>query len=259
MRLNWLKKYNFLIFDSIDNTNDEAVRLALSGVVGDFLIWAYTQTSGKGQRRRKWLSDQNSLTFSIMLHNKIVTAEQKSQMNFLVSAAISAVLRELFLKHKLSHKIHVKWPNDVLVNYKKISGILVESLKYKQEDFFIIGIGINVSSYPVELKNSAISLLELGVETSADFLLNSIVTHLDRDLSYYLQGKYSFQEIKVKWLQNAFRINEHINIWDGTKNISGIFYSVNDDGSIKIKVRENKFQNIFFGDIYDYRSKICIV
>ena len=123
--LDWLSRYNLIMFDEIDSTNLEARRLIESGINDDFVIVASKQNNGKGRTGSNWVSEEGNLYLSIILrpYGKTHTFPQ---LSFITSLAlydtISALSRE---NNKSSLDMKLKWPNDVLVNNHKISGILL--------------------------------------------------------------------------------------------------------------------------------------
>ncbi len=253
MELSWFKKYNLLIFDKIDSTNSEAIRISKSHskIYNDFIMVSDIQTAGRGSKGRTWETHNGDLTFSILLNDKI-SPKYHFHVNFLVANVVHDVLKDFFIYYNSKHNIRLKWPNDILVNCKKIGGILIEFVSIGKKNFCIIGLGINIvkPSYPIN--KFATSLNELGIKLSRDVLLDKIISKFDIEFKQYILGKKKFSLIKKIWLNNAYQLGETVHIWDGKNNVSGIFCTLNDDGSIKLETTKNKFQSILFGDIYDH-------
>ncbi|MBF8246839.1 MAG: biotin--[acetyl-CoA-carboxylase] ligase [Rickettsia sp.] len=251
MRLHWLVNYNFLSFSKIDSTNDEAVRISESGISGNFVILSNLQTKGKGTKGRDWESRAGDLTFSILLQN-FIPVKNHFHINFIIANVIFDVLNEIFISYNLQHKIELKWANDIIVNNKKIGGILIKFITKGKNNFCIIGIGINILKVKSNLCNFAISLNELGVTINKDILLDKIITRFDMEIDDYISQGEKFSKIKNLWLKRAYKLGEFVHIWDGSQNISGLFSTLNNDGSIKLEISKNRFKNILFGDIYDH-------
>lgn len=133
-------------YEIIDSTNEEAKRLLKEGIPLPFYVVAEEQTKGKGQQGRKWVSHKGGLYISIVM------GEEYDIPTALLSATLS-VYRVLAPNIP---DVKIRFPNDLIVDYKKIAGILIE----KGTAFTIFGIGVNVNQevFPHELKNKATSL-----------------------------------------------------------------------------------------------------
>jgi BirA family biotin operon repressor/biotin-[acetyl-CoA-carboxylase] ligase len=132
-------------FPSLGSTNDEALAWAAQGAPDLSLVIADEQTSGRGREGRKWFTPPGSaLAFSLLLRPTANETQYISRIVGLAALAVSDVLRSYSLN------VEIKWPNDILVNGRKVAGILVESVWNGNEvDCSIIGIGLNVSSEAV--------------------------------------------------------------------------------------------------------------
>ena len=161
--LDWLSRYNLIIFDEIDSTNLEARRLIESGINDDFVIVASKQSLGKGRVGRKWVSEEGNLYLSVILrpYGKTHTFPQ---LSFITSLALYDTISTLSREndHRCgSLDMKLKWPNDVLVNNHKISGILLELIPHNDREYLVIGVGINVNNNPNQLDRKTISLSEI--------------------------------------------------------------------------------------------------
>ncbi len=145
---------NILRFDSIGSTNDEAARQARLGVDEGLCVIAREQTAGRGRHGRTWTSDPDAgLYFSIVLRPKI-EGRYLSLVTLMAGIAVHDALKEVGLKPD------IKWVNDVLVNERKISGILAETIETPIGLAVIVGIGINLTSrnFTEELADIATSI-----------------------------------------------------------------------------------------------------
>ena len=132
---------NLNIIDVCTSTNDIAFNAALNGEVEGTSYLAYTQTEGRGRNQNKWTSSKGNLFLSTIIKPK----SDKSlwhQLSVIVGFSIVQVLVDLGVNSNL---IDLKWPNDVLVDNKKISGVLLES----SDNFVIVGIGLNIIKNPI--------------------------------------------------------------------------------------------------------------
>ncbi len=174
--------FRILHYDTLDSTNNKAKELAKLGAEEGTVVFADYQTKGRGQFRRRWLSPKGkNLLFSIILrpvHMKVNSISMMTQV-----AAMS--MRDT-LQKELNLKSKIKRPNDLLVQGKKVCGILVESSSYSNSvEYLIVGVGLNVNSKANELVRRATSIYEeVGVKQDRNKLLGSFLRCFKDD---YLQ------------------------------------------------------------------------
>ena len=240
--LKWLKTYNSIKLEEIDSTNREAIRLAKAKVQKPHIITAERQTSGKGSKGRFWHSEPGNLYMSILLTN-INGIKDCLVLPFIVANVLCEVLEHLLqIEGKLKQNmLKVKWPNDILLNEQKIVGILVEHIKIEQQDYAIIGIGLNVLTSPRFLDRviNTISLSDVGLnEKNLDMICNIIVNSFDTAYNKWRAHK-TFSEIRSVWLKRAYKLGHEVTLINGTEQIKGIFHDINDKGEIGIKTANN--------------------
>ena len=146
-------------FTEVTSTNDMAKELAIKGAKEGTMVIAETQSRGRGRLGRKWVSPEGGIWFSLILRPK-VDPEDALKLTLMAAAVVAKVISDMF---KL--EAEVKWPNDVIINGKKVCGILTEmSTKGGLVDFVVIGVGINANidldSFPKHLRKFLTSLKE---------------------------------------------------------------------------------------------------
>lgn len=248
MTLSWLKNYNLLIFDQLDSTNNEAMRLAKTKIVGDFVIVASKQTAGKGQKGRKWESIPGNLHASLLLQSELDMNRLK-ELSFLTAVVLHKTISH-FVKKLNAPKIDIKlkWPNDVLVDGKKLAGILLESTRINDINYIIIGVGVNTHFLP-KIKNIPVtSMLNEGliIRDPMDFLNQFIIDFYSRFEKW--KSENSFVNIKKEWQKNAYRLNEMVTLDDDVQKISGTFTGINDEGAICIMAPDGQVKSFSAGD-----------
>ncbi len=198
-----MPKLNFNIHHllTLASTNDLAKQLMEENAVEGTVVWADQQTKGRGQRGRVWMSPAGNLFCSIILRPalKIEDLADLSQFSVLAAVAVGETLMN-FLPS--SCQLTYKWPNDVLVNGSKISGILLES-SFDDKAFkgVVIGIGINIQSAPENLTYSTAALNQfLNEPQTAGIVLNSLLKSLKK--YYVLWQQNEFPSIEEQWRQN---------------------------------------------------------
>ena len=247
MQLDWLRRYNLLSFEEIDSTNSEALRIAHSGACGDFIIISSIQTGGRGTKGRFWSSFAGNLHASILLETKF-DVKKTLQLSFLVANAVFEAINYFADRQDVKLDMKLKWPNDILINHAKVAGILLESIKLNNKNYVVIGLGVNIEKAP-KLDQKAVCLKDLGVMVeNPDIFLNVVMGKFEA-LYKEWQEDDSFVQIRKKWLSRAYNLNQTVIINDGISRISGIFKTIDLDGSMRLKLASGQYCNIVSGDV----------
>ncbi len=168
-------------YSKLNSTNQKAKELAKTGAKAWTIIVAETQKIGRGQQKKFWFSPKGGLYFSIILKPQKISDLEKITLN-------SAKCVANILKKKFRLNPEIKWPNDVLINNKKIAGILVENVIGKDIKVCICGIGLNtnIKKFPKELKKTATSIMiETKRQINNEQILNTILKELQKKLLNY--------------------------------------------------------------------------
>ena len=233
---------NVLYYPSVTSTNDIARQQALQKAVEGTAVIADRQTSGRGRLKRAWVSPQGNIAVTIILY------PARENLRYLTILAALAVLRSVEKTTRL--KCQLKWPNDVLINNKKVCGILLESQAASDSvDYAIIGIGINVnmklSDYP-EIASIATSLAdETGEEVSRPALLRNLFTEME-ELYLCLQAG---QSPLAEWRDNLVTLGKNIHVRSGDDVFEGIAESVAEDGSLMLRGADGRLLKFMAGDV----------
>jgi BirA family transcriptional regulator, biotin operon repressor / biotin---[acetyl-CoA-carboxylase] ligase len=226
---------NFTIheFDELESTNSQAFSLANLRQISDReIILARKQSGGRGRNGRVWNSPEGNLYFSLALFPKI-KAEKVAQISFVAIVALHAAVSKI-----VPSKVEVKWPNDLLIDEKKVSGLLLES-KFNQNDceFVIVGIGVNTASKPENVIFPAASLRDFGVEISPQILLENFLNEFEK--FYQIWQDFGFEKIRKSWLENAFRFKQEIVVKVDKSELRGIFENFDSEGNLILKCAED--------------------
>ncbi|MFT6105934.1 MAG: BirA family biotin operon repressor/biotin-[acetyl-CoA-carboxylase] ligase [Rickettsiales bacterium] len=218
----------------ISSTNDFALELIKNNqAISNQVILSDAQNGGKGRLGRSWISPQGNLYFSIIL--KIPEGIDFSNLSFVAAVALGEAIN---LK-----KINYKWPNDILLEGKKIAGILLE----KDGDFLVIGIGVNLISNPTKTNYPAGNLKDLGIDLEKTDLLKSFLDQFSN-----LQQKwhsFGFSPIRNLWLLRAWNVGKEINANLQNESIKGIFKDLDQNGNLILNV-DNQDLIISSGEIF---------
>ena len=231
-----------IYYPSLTSTMEVAKREAQQGAAEGTIIIADEQTAGKGRMKRLWLSPRGSIALSVILYPDV------AYLPSLVMLASLAVVHSIEAVTGL--KAQVKWPNDVLINGKKVCGILVESeLRRDIVNYAIVGIGVNVNlrlaDFP-EILPIATSLSdELGREVSRLELIRRLLVEIERLYLALPAGGSIYEE----WRDKLVTLGRRVSVNWGITSYEGIAESVASDGSLLLRHSDGSLTKIMAGDI----------
>ncbi len=233
------------VFDSIDSTNACAKTLGDAGTEEGAVVIADYQTEGKGRLGRSWLAEPGrNLLFSALLRPS-TSVEMSGLLTFYAAVAIAKALEA-----SAGVPVECKWPNDILINGKKCSGILLEnSFQQNVLSYSVIGCGINVNqcTFPTELRDRVTSLaLISGVEYDRKQLLQKILAEMDLLYLSVLRG--DFERILDEWLRRCHMFGKDITIRQHNQLLVGKALRLNDDGSLVIQT-PNGTATVYAGEV----------
>ncbi len=232
----------------IGSTNDLAKKLATYGAVEGTVVVADTQDAGRGRLNRNWVSPKGGLWFSLILRPKCHPTEATR----LVFVACLAVAETLSKRYGL--KVETRWPNDVVVNGRKICGILAEMNTIGEAvNHVIVGVGINANfdaakAFPESLRTPATSLKsELGNSIRLGELLGLLLERLE--IKYHLFVSGDSRRIIDEWKAYAAFLGRKINVACENGNLRGVALDVDYDGAFILKLEDGIVKRILVGDV----------
>ena len=236
------------IYDQVNSTNDLALQYGIDGAQEGTLILAESQTQGRGRHGRRWLAPPgSSILASVILRHRL-RADQVGLPNLIGAVAIATAIHEL-----TNLSAQIKWPNDVLIQGKKVSGVLTE-LEYDRgrQPFFVMGFGVNVNTkqedLPEELRYSATSLqIECNREISRVALLQAILNRLEED---YLRLEHGETDSIIATANRLLFPSSdwiQINTADGT--FCGRTEAIDQDGGLLLRDMNGKQQKFLVGEV----------
>ena len=236
------------VFEQTTSTNDVIEKLARDGVKEGVVVFAESQTKGRGRLGRKWISPTHKgLWFSLLLRPNLRPQEATQ----LTVASATALRRAIHSETGLNPEI--KWPNDILVHGKKVAGILTEmSAELDRIQHIILGIGVNVntsaSEFQPELRKLATSLkIESGRAISRADLATAILYELDRDYAHVCTG--GFTALANEWEAHCTTIGRNVTIQIGGRRLRGRAESLSDDGALLLRTEHGHLESIIGGDV----------
>jgi BirA family transcriptional regulator, biotin operon repressor / biotin---[acetyl-CoA-carboxylase] ligase len=234
--------------DETGSTNADALAAAKSGDPGKFWIRAARQVQGKGRQGRPWVSEQGNLYCSLLLIDPAQDLEKLGTLPLAVACAVHGTLASLPGAGR--HEFRIKWPNDILINGKKISGILLESLALEDGRMAVaIGIGINCAHHPDPALYEAADLAELGLETSPEALFPHLASTMAATLAAWDHGR-GFPQIRAEWLRLARGVGEKIIVNLPSGPLDGIFDDIDATGRLVLRLQNSEIRHISAGDVF---------
>ena len=225
-------------YASLPSTQDYVKELAEEGLPEGIVVQCLEQKKGRGRHGNEWVSPIGNLYMSVLLRPGCPVGEA-GQISFVAAVALSAAMDEVLEK---GHKKTLKWPNDILIDGRKVSGILIE----KEGEAYALGMGVNILSAP----EGAVCLKELAGE-------NRLAIHPFRDLALEKLGHYygtwqkkGFAPIRKQWLAQAHGLNEKLEIRTAGYKKEGIFRDLDKRGYLIIEGPEGKTFDINSGEVY---------
>lgn len=236
------------VFQETTSTNDVVEKLARDGVKEGVVVFAESQTQGRGRLGRKWVSPAGKgLWFSVLLRPDLRPQEATQ----LTVAAATAVWRAIQTETGLSAEI--KWPNDILFRGKKVAGILTEmSAELDRIKYLILGVGVDVNQtaneFPPDGRKIATSLrAELGQPILRAELATAILRELDHDYVRICGG--DFAKLADEWEGRCTTIGQQVTISIGERKIRGRAESLDDDGALLVRTEHGHLERIIGGDV----------
>jgi BirA family biotin operon repressor/biotin-[acetyl-CoA-carboxylase] ligase len=236
------------VFQQTTSTNDVIEKLARDGVKEGVVVFADSQTKGRGRLERKWVSPaKRGLWFSVLLRPDL----RPQEATRLTVASATALRRAIEAQTGL--RAEIKWPNDILVHGGKVAGILTElSAELDHVKYIVLGIGVNVNlasgDFPPDLRKTATSLkAELGKPVSRPDLAVAILRELDRDYARVATGP--FATLADEWEEHGTTIGHDVVIRMGDRQIRGRAESLGEDGALLVRTEHGRLERVVGGDV----------
>lgn len=246
---------NLVYFAETDSTNIQIKRLAEAGSPEGTLVVAESQTAGKGRRGRSWFSPPGSSIFMSYLLRPNILPYHASMLTLLAGMACARAVRE-----ETGLKAEIKWPNDLVLSGKKICGILTEmSTELEEIHYIFTGIGINVNQteFPEEIRNTATSLKlerekqqekEGCREFSRSVLIASCMKWFE---DYYERFLFSgdFSQLKEEYESMLVNLNREVLVLDPAGEYSGVCRGIDAMGRLLVELPHKEVKAVLSGEV----------
>jgi BirA family biotin operon repressor/biotin-[acetyl-CoA-carboxylase] ligase len=219
-----------IAYDTLGSTNAEALALARAGERGPLWITAKSQSAGRGRRGSQWVSAPGNLFATLLLTEPSAPA-QAPQVSFVAALALHDAVSDV--APQVAPALMVKWPNDLLLEGKKLAGILIEG---DSEKVFAvaIGIGVNCASHPADTNHPATDLASAGAQVRPERLFTALVPAMQRRLAQWQRGE-GFAAIRADWLKRAAALGEEIRVRLPEHELSGRFEGLDETGRLRVR------------------------
>jgi BirA family biotin operon repressor/biotin-[acetyl-CoA-carboxylase] ligase len=233
-------------FTTLDSTNEQAKRLAGRGSPHGTIVLAEEQQKGRGRMGRSWISPKwGGIFLSIILRPDMAPYEAP-KLTIMTAVAVAEAIR-----NRTGLAALIKWPNDILIDEKKVCGILTEmNTEIDVINHVVIGVGINVNNlaFPKDLKQKAASLKQMKNEhiNRIDILAGFLESF---ETLYQTAMNDGFEGIFQKWRSLCCNLGKHVNIIGRAESFSGIALDINNDGALLVRTEDGKVVKVLSGDV----------
>jgi BirA family biotin operon repressor/biotin-[acetyl-CoA-carboxylase] ligase len=236
------------IYDEVDSTQNIAHGLVRQGAIEGTLVLAEQQNAGRGRMGRNWYSPKGKGIWMSLVLKPTIAIQFTPQLTLLVAVALCRAIQAY-----VPQQVGIKWPNDLLINGRKISGILLESSAEDERlNYVIAGIGISVNlaaeDYPNELRAKATSLfIEKGQLVEREQLICDFLLQLEVLLELYEQK--GFAPIRSLWEALTISLHKPIRIQTAKGWVEGIASSIDEMGALWVNCNDGQTIKLYSGDI----------
>lgn len=236
-------------YKKVDSTNIVAYELAEKGMKEGTVVLADEQIKGKGRHGRHWSSPSKGGIYMSCILRPAIAPNEISRITLLAAVAVAQAIRDV-----TSLEVTIKWPNDIMVDNRKLCGILTE-MKAEQDsvDFVVLGIGINVNAAKIELPKGAASIKEelhrrgRKINLSRVELTKRVLERLEE--YYNLMKSDGFEPIIDIWKDLSVMIGSRVKVSIHGKTFEGLAHDINPDGALVVRTESGILEKVSSGDV----------
>ena len=231
---------NHIQLDDVSSTNLYLRKLIKDKSINEnILVSTNYQEKGRGQRSNIWESEKNMNILISFLYVHTTNNYDLFKFNMLISLAIYDFLSKYF-----KTGLKIKWPNDLMINNKKIAGVLVQNIESNFKS--IIGVGININQK--EFKNFSPQATSFSNELNKEFNRNALILELMNNFENYLINYFQFNDLKNSYMLKIYKFKQQTNFLNNLKEFKGEIINFNSSGEIIIK-RGDEFLSFKNGEV----------
>lgn len=242
----WLAR-NLVFHEETGSTNEDVKKLASEGAGDGTLVVADMQTAGRGRRGRTWASPKGESVYMSLLLRPRCKPDQASALTLVMALAVLEAIEET-----VPGKGGIKWPNDIVMNGRKVCGILTEmGLKQNAIDYVVVGVGINVnqSSFVEEIASTATSLsLVCGKELERTELIGRVLYYFEQE---YAEFEKTFDLAGLVNRYNRYLLNREreVRVLDPKGEYEGVALGINSQGELLVKRQNGEIVEVYAGEV----------
>jgi BirA family biotin operon repressor/biotin-[acetyl-CoA-carboxylase] ligase len=238
-------------FSEIGSTNAEALRRAAVGGVEQWIV-ADRQVSGRGRRGRQWVSEPGNLYATLLLYDPAPPVSS-AQICFVAALAVHDAICDCVPVFDQT-RLRLKWPNDILLDGKKLVGILVEGAMSGTTQAVVVGFGVNCAHHPSDTPYAATALANAGLGVAPAVLFERLSARMLNRLAQWQRGR-AFAATRDAWLSRALGLGSEIEVKLPERELSGRFEAIDDEGALVLALSSGHREIIRAGDVFPAISR----
>lgn len=229
-------------FPQLSSTMDVAREEARRGAAGGTVIITGEQTGGRGRHKRLWLTPPGNIALSVILYPDV------AWLPYLIMISSLAVVYAITSATRL--KAGIKWPNDILIDGKKVGGILIENeISGDNTARAVIGIGININVEESEIKGSSVPVTSLEKETRQIVEKAHLVSRLLGEMERLYLELPDGESIYREWRDKLVTLGKRVVVASGKENMEGTADSLDTSGALVLKLDDGSSVKVVAGDV----------
>ena len=246
MNTRWVGREVYF-YEEIDSTNTQAKRLAEEGAVSGTLVVSDCQTKGKGRRGRVWESPKGTALYMTLMIRPQIRPERASMLTLVIGLSVVQAIRNV-----LKVEVGIKWPNDVVLNKKKLVGILTEmNAQMDYIEYLVLGVGINANTkeFPPEIQDKATSLqIELGYPVNRAELVAETMKCFE---NYYenFEKTQDLSGVMDAYLEGLGSYSLPVRVLEPGNEYSGIARGINELGELLVERENGVVETVYAGEV----------
>lgn len=238
--------------DETTSTNTDAKRYAEEGAPHGTIAVADMQTTGRGRRGKTWASPSGRAIYMTILLRPDFLPDQASMLTLVMALSVADAVTEM-----TGLETGIKWPNDIVVNGKKICGILTEmnmNVELNAIEYVIIGVGINVNNdspaeFPEEIRQMATSLkIESGIQISRAALIAETALQFERNYDMFVRNM-NLEPLLDAYDKHLLNIGKEVKILDPKGEYTGIARGINKTGELLVETQDGRTVEVYAGEV----------
>lgn len=253
LKTKWVA-HPLLFFDSIDSTNIRAKLEAEQGAESGLLVVSDMQSAGRGRRGRSWESPAGTNIYYTLMLKPDFSSDCAPMLTLVMALAVAKGIRQTLRRdsEEAAAKVGIKWPNDIVVDGKKVCGILTEmSMEQGYIQHIVIGVGINVrkQEFPEEIRDRAAAIDEqCGFRISRSQLIADIMEAFEEDYEIFLQT-HDLKGLRVSYAELLVNQDREVCVLDPKGEYRGIARGINDQGELLVERPDGTVEEVYAGEV----------